>query len=226
MVELAGRPPAGYQLPRRVVELAAGAAIEPVWLNLEGGLTVRVGNDRYLKWSPTALTPEVERLQWAARYHPVPRVLESGSDWMLTEAIPARSAVETDGATAARALGTGLRALHDALPVADCPFEWSVESRGATDAPPIDRLVVCHGDACVPNTLVDSVGDWVAHVDLGHLGLADRWADIAVASMSLGWNFGDGFEELFFDAYGIERDELRIRFYRGLWNQSDVKIDE
>jgi kanamycin kinase len=226
MVDLAGPPPAGYQLPERVRELAAGAEIEPVWLNLEGGLTVRVGTDRYLKWSPMPLMGEIARLRWASPYHAVPRVLESGADWMLTEAIPARSAVETDGATAARALGAGLRALHDALPVADCPFEWSAERRGATDTPPIDRLVVCHGDACVPNTLVDAKGDWVAHVDLGRLGLADRWADIAVASMSLGWNFGEGFEESFFEAYGIERDELRIRFYRRLWNQSDVKMDE
>ena len=52
------------------------------------------------------------------------------------------------------------------------------------DAPPIDRLVVCHGDACVPNTLLDDVGRGIAHVDLAALGTADRWADIAVASMS------------------------------------------
>lgn len=226
MVELAGPPPAGYRLPSRVRELVGDADVEPVWLNLEGGLTLRVGRDRYLKWAPTTLTREIDRLRWAARYHPVPRVLDNGTDWMLTEAIDARSAVETDGATAARALGAGLRALHDALPTADCPFEWSAESRGGRGTPPIDLLVVCHGDACVPNTLVDANGSWVAHVDLGRLGRADRWADLAVASMSLGWNFGEGFETAFFDAYGIDRDELRIRFYRDLWNQSDVKMDE
>jgi len=225
MVELAGPPPADYTVPEAVRALVSGQQFELVWLNLEGGLTLRLGDDRYLKWSPTPLTGEIERLLWAARYHPVPALLEHGTDWMLTTAIDATSAVDADAATAARALGEGLRALHDALPVDGCTFEWSAESRGGSGVPPIDRLVVCHGDACVPNTLVDARGQWVAHVDLGRLGLADRWADLAVASMSLGWNFGDGFETDFFEAYGIERDELRIRFYRDLWNQPDVKIE-
>ncbi len=224
MVELAGPPPAGYELPAAVTALIGDQPAEPVWLNLEGGLTLRLA-DSYLKWSPTSLDAERERLQWAADYHPVPRVIDYGIDWMLTTAINARSAVDADGATAARALGTGLRALHDALPVADCPFEWSAESRGAVEVPPIDLLVVCHGDACVPNTLVDAAGDWAAHVDLGRLGTADRWADLAVASMSLGWNFGGDLEAVFFEAYGVERDELRIRFYRDLWNAPDVKMD-
>jgi kanamycin kinase len=226
MVELAGPPPSGYVVPQHVVELAGRSAIEPVWLNLEGVLTVRLGSDRYLKWSPTPLTGEIERLLWAARYHPVPAVLDHRTDWMLTTAIEARSAVDLDGASAARALGEGLRALHDDLPVDECPFEWSAEGRGGVGVPAVDQLVVCHGDACVPNTLVDADGRWVAHVDLGSLGVADRWADLAVASMSLGWNFGDGFEDEFFAAYGIERDELRIRFYRDLWNAPDVKLDE
>ena len=211
-------------LPDEVAALIGDEPAELVWLNLDGGLTVRL-SERYLKWSPSPLTAELERLRWAAGRHPVPRVLDSGDTWMLTAAIDARSAVETDPLTAARALGTGLRALHE-LPVNDCPFEWSAEQRGGVNAPPIDRLVVCHGDACVPNTLVDAAGQWVAHVDLGSLGLADRWADLAVASMSLGWNFGDGLEAAFFEAYGVERDELRIRFYRSLWNAPNVKLDQ
>ena len=48
--------------------------------------------------------------------------------------------------------------------------------------PRIDRLVVCHGDACAPNTLLHDDGRFAAHVDLGSLGVADRWADIAVAA--------------------------------------------
>ena len=60
-----------------------------------------------------------------------------------------------------------------------CPWEWSVTNRiaGAAEraitvpdhlreAPPPDRLVVCHGDACCPNTLMGDGGRWVAHVDL------------------------------------------------------------
>ena len=204
--------------------LIGSQTAELVWLNLDGGLTVRLP-DRYLKWSQTSLRAEVERLVWAAERHPVPRLIDAGDTWFTTEVIDGRSAIALDGLTAARALGSGLRALHD-LPVDECVFTWGAEQRGAVDVPPIDRLVVCHGDACVPNTLVDAGGQWIAHVDLGALGLADRWADLAVASMSLGWNFGEGFEASFFEAYGVERDERRIRFYRDLWNAPDVKMDE
>lgn len=225
MVELAGRPPAGVELPDEVTRLIGDSEADVVWVNLDGGITVRLGRDRYLKWSRTPLDAELRRLAWAAPRLPVPRVLEHGPNWMITAAIDGRSAVHAEGAIAARALGTGLRALHG-LPVDDCPFDWSAEQRGGIDVPAIDRLVVCHGDACVPNTLVGADGQWVGLVDLGALGVADRWSDLAVASMSLGWNFGDGFEGEFFDAYGIARDEPRIRFYRDLWNAPDVKMDQ
>lgn len=222
---LAGPPPADIELPAIAARIAAGETIEPVWQNLDGGLTVRIA-DRYLKWSPPgqSLRPERERLEWAAAFHPVPVVLDhgtdEGADWMLTRAIDAVSAVSLTSAprTAAVALGAGLRALHDSLPADECPFDWSAESRGGVDAPPIDRLVVAHGDACLPNTLVGPGGEWVAHVDLGSLGLADRWADLAVASMSLDWNLGEGWQDDFFASYGVERDEQRIRYYRALWD--------
>jgi hypothetical protein len=52
--------------------------------------------------------------------------------------------------------------------------------------------VVCHGDACVPNTLLDRTGRWIGHVDLGTLGVGDRWADLAIATLSTEWNYGPG----------------------------------
>jgi aminoglycoside phosphotransferase len=89
------------------------------------------------------------------------------------------------------------------------------------DPPPIDKLVVCHGDACAPNTLIDDAGNCCGHVDLGDLGVADRWADLAVATLSLGWNYPDGPWDAERSAgYGIQPDPARI--YRRLWNADDV----
>lgn len=84
--------------------------------------------------------------------------------------------------------------------------------------PSIDALVVCHGDACCPNTLLDDAGRWTAHVDLGLLGTGDRWGDIAVAAMSTEWNFGPGWGDLLIESYGVEPDHGRLRYYRDLWN--------
>jgi kanamycin kinase len=243
---LAGPPPIGHPIPAAVTRIADGTSIEPVWLNGRGGLTYRIG-DRYLKWSPIGsgldLEGERERLVWASAFHPVPRILEHGSDnhgeWIITRAIAGESAVSQrwigDPKTAVRAIGEGLRALHENLPVDGCPFTWSVDDRldransVFTEAPPIDELVVCHGDACAPNTLISANGSWIAHVDFDSMGIADRWADLAVASMSLDWNFGEGWEEDFFEGYGIERDETRIDFYRQLWNADEgpeVKMEQ
>ncbi len=42
------------------------------------------------------------------------------------------------------------------------------------EAPDVDRPVVCHGDVCAPNTIIDDDRRWSGHVDLGALGVADR----------------------------------------------------
>ena len=62
--------------------------------------------------------------------------------------------------------------------------------------------MVCHGDACAPNTLLYDDGTFAAHVDLGALGVADRWADLAVAAWSTEWNYGPGYDEIVYVGYG------------------------
>ncbi|MDQ8047299.1 MAG: phosphotransferase, partial [Patulibacter sp.] len=131
----------------------------------------------------------------------------------------------------------GLRALHDTLPVLDCPFEWSTAQRtGRARAagadpdllgpePPTDRVVVCHGDPCTPNTLIGADGKWAGHVDFDALGIADRWADLGVATMALGWNYGPGWDGLFHEAYGLPADEERTAWYRALWNLDDDGLE-
>ncbi|MDA3625617.1 aminoglycoside 3'-phosphotransferase [Saccharopolyspora sp. WRP15-2] len=266
---IAAAPQGPVDIPRIVTELAAGRPTRAVWENELGGLTFQVGlgdQRQFVKWTPAGsgidLAAEVARLRWAAKFTVVPRVLDQGADeagaWIVTHGLPGRTAVDDrwkrDPGTAVRAIGAGLRALHDALPVADCPFDWSAEkrleavrSRAAadridpadwhedlqhigtveralgvlTDIPPADELVVCHGDACAPNTLVGDDGTCTGHVDLGALGVADRWADLAIATWSTQWNYGPGWEDPLLEAYGIAPDQERITYYRLLWELSD-----
>jgi aminoglycoside phosphotransferase len=78
-------------------------------------------------------------------------------------------------------------------------------------------LVVTHGDYCLPNVLIDG-GRVTGLVDLGEVGLAERWRDLAVATWSLTWNLGPGHEDRFLDAYGTEWDVPRRDFYRLLFD--------
>lgn len=182
------------------------------------------------------------------------RAAVDGGEYLVTAALPGTNAVtdrwQADPARAVVAIGEGLRALHEALPVPACPFTWTAADRLALvheraerglldprtwreehgqltvdqalrrlgDAPPEDLTVVCHGDACAPNTLLDDDGRWTGHVDLGSLGVGDRWADLAVATWSTEWNYGPGWEGLLLDAYGVQRDGDRVAYYRLLWD--------
>ena len=287
---IAGPPDDDAAVPTAVSDMADGRTVRPVWMNTRGGVTFDVGEGPtqcFVKWAPADsgldLPAEAARMTWASGFTPVPAVLSSGADgegdWLATAPLPGETAVSDrwrrDPATAVAAVGAGLRALHDRLPVAGCPFSWSppvrlarsdhrtalrtarstagrsadrvgddgaaddpraqvrvswddAAHRGLTvaearrildDPPPVDRLVVCHGDACAPNTLIDS-GHWSGHVDLGALGVADRWADIAIATWSTRWNYGPGWEQALLDAYDIEPDPVRTAYYRLLWDMT------
>lgn len=220
-------------IPDVVRDVAAGRAVELVWRNDLGGLTFRF-DDTFLKWNPRStgidLDRERDRLAWISVRHPAPRVIESGStddaQWLLTAAVRGGPAAGDQWRArrpeAIAAIATGLRAMH-ALPIDDLPAIWTEESwvgrriPSLGPPPPVAHLVVVHGDACAPNTLIDADGSWSGHVDLGDLAVGDRWADLAVASLSLDWNYGEGHQDELFDAYGIEPDTTRIDYYRALW---------
>src|SRR6195952_2975592 len=232
-------------LPPVVQRLAAGRPVRAVWRNELGDCTYRVASGaEFIKVAArdsADFANEARRLGWAERYVAVPPVLDHGVDGgcagLRTLGLPGVSAVpprwQARPAVAVRAIGVGLRSLHDSLPVSSCPFDWSVNSRlpvlhpahraHLPEPPPIDRLVVCHGDACAPNTLIDDRGQCCGHVDFGELGVADRWADLAGATLSLGWNYpGRSWEADIFAAYGIEPDLPRIDYYRRLWQDPDL----
>ncbi|MCP4083594.1 MAG: phosphotransferase [Actinomycetia bacterium] len=111
------------------------------------------------------------------------------------------------------------------LTVAVGTERWREEPKIAVDAigaidnpPPVDQLVVCHGDACAPNTLLSADGGLAGHVDFGALGVADHWADLAVATWSIVWNYGPAWEHRLLDAYGIDPDPERTAYCRLLWD--------
>jgi kanamycin kinase len=85
------------------------------------------------------------------------------------------------------------------------------------ERPVTEDLVVCHGDYCFPNALIED-GEVTGYLDLGELGVADRWWDIAVGAWSTTWNVGPGYEGAFYAAYGIAPDAERIRYYRLLYD--------
>jgi kanamycin kinase len=86
-----------------------------------------------------------------------------------------------------------------------------------TSRPRSEDLVVCHGDYCPPNILIE---DWTVtgFVDLGELGVADRWWDLAAATWSVSWNLGPGYEELFLFEYGAVADPERLEYYRLMYD--------
>ena len=225
----------GLEVPRIAKVLAGNDEPELVWRNELNGLTFRIGS-RYLKWNPPTtgidLARERARLEWVSARHPAPRVVDYGVDgnaqWLLTEGLTGGPAVGDEWRArrpeAIQAIATGLRSLH-AIPIVDVPADWTGETWVERQPPllgvrpPIDDPVLVHGDACAPNTLISNEGAWTGNVDFGDLAVGDRWADLAVASMSLDWNFGEGHQQEFFHAYGVEPDEDRIRYYRALWHQ-------
>lgn len=95
-------------------------------------------------------------------------------------------------------------------------LEWLKSNR------PEEDLVLTHGDYCLPNLFADG-GKFSSFIDLGKMGPADRWQDIAIAIRSLDHNFdgrhSDGKRiidfkpEMLLDRLGIKMDEEKYKYY-------------
>ena len=95
-------------------------------------------------------------------------------------------------------------------------LEWLKSHR-----PPED-IVLTHGDFCLPNIFAD--GETISGlIDLGKMGPADRWQDIAIAIRSLDHNFdGRYFDgkrifdfkpQMLLEALDMHFDEEKYRYY-------------
>ena len=87
---------------------------------------------------------------------------------------------------------------------------------------PEEDIVLTHGDFCLPNVLAEH--DHISgFIDLGKMGPADRWQDLAIVLRSLRHNFAgkytDGkqrfeFEpQMLLDELGVKMDEAKNRYY-------------
>ena len=79
--------------------------------------------------------------------------------------------------------------------------------------------VVCHGDLCLPNIILDPQSLNVSgFIDLGRLGPADRYADLALLFANARETWTDdkqarAADMAFAEEYGITLDHDRLRFY-------------
>lgn len=104
--------------------------------------------------------------------------------------------VETDEFDEAREGWTGEQvwdAMHALLPLTPDP-------------------VVTHGDFSLDNIFIEA-GDIVGFIDVGRVGIADRYQDLAILSNSLG-EFGASLQERLFRRYGIATpDHRKLHFH-------------
>jgi kanamycin kinase len=139
------------------------------------------------------LDDERARLVWARTIgHPVPEVLDLGRDdhgqVLITRGLKGTGAATGEWLErprdAVRAIAAGLRALHEKVPVAACPFRTP----------------------------------WVPEDSPDPRAGSSSSTAMAAPRMSLDWNYGEGFQDEFFDAYGVVPEVERIRYYRAAWD--------
>lgn len=87
---------------------------------------------------------------------------------------------------------------------------------------PQEDIVLTHGDFCLPNVFIDN--DRISgFIDLGKMGPADRWQDLAIVLRSLEHNFSGKYNngkpyfefepQMLLDELGIKMDKEKNRYY-------------
>lgn len=131
-------------IPTKWLEKYAGALVErqAIGESQADVFRIRCGNqdDMFLKSETidvlSELPDEIERLRWLKRVDvPAPTVIdtatESNRHWLLMSAVPGQDLASANGLPPSQVIGImakALRALHQ-VPIAQCPFNHSVEGR-------------------------------------------------------------------------------------------------
>lgn len=210
---------------------------------MSGGVA-HVNGTYWVKRGPKA-TAECERLNWLqGRGIRLPDIAVFEDDVLvLTDAgVPSLAALDDPAVSVGAVMGAVLRHLHD-IPVAECPFDGRLDvvlaqarrhvleglvdvddfdaanqgsapeqllRRLLAERPPDEDLVVAHGDFTPSNVLEGGL-----LIDVGALGVADRYRDLALAERDLLGDFGPEELRAFYTAYGLtELDRRRLDYYR------------
>lgn len=80
--------------------------------------------------------------------------------------------------------------------------------------PDKEDLCLTHGDYCLPNILINpETEELTGFVDVGRMGVSDRYIDLSLCARSIGWNMGRIWVEPFMKAYGRKLDTAKYNFY-------------
>jgi aminoglycoside 3'-phosphotransferase-2 len=114
------------------------------------------------------------------------------------------------------------RSRMEAGKIDDNDFDEARQGRSPADLfdelmksrPNVQDTVVAHGDACLPNILIDQ-RRFSGFVDCGRTGIADRYQDLALACRSISSNLGEAWVAPFLQRYGLtDPDMSRLAFYQ------------
>lgn len=94
-------------------------------------------------------------------------------------------------------------------------LQWLKENR------PSSVPVLAHGDYCLPNVFLEN-GKLSGFIDIGDMGIGEKWRDIALCWRSLKHNFDGSYggpvypdfdPDVLFDALGIEPDPQQLHYH-------------
>lgn len=94
-------------------------------------------------------------------------------------------------------------------------LEWLIANQ------PKEEQTLVHGDFCLPNIFLKD-NEVAGYIDIGRMGIGDKWQDIALCYRSLKHNFGGKYTQkiyedfnpdILFEELGIEPDWEKINYF-------------